>query len=242
MPRVSPFPTISSIDLYKDEANASTNVGQLYLTDDGRKFRYVKGGGVDLVNGNLLQASAEDTQFNNMAVQAAAAVGATTIAITLGSTATTANLFNGGVLTIDTTPGLGQVFTIVSHDVATGAATCNFVVLEPVQVALTTSSKVTVRANPYMNVIQQPTTHTAAAVGGAVHIIPTTKFGFIQSGGMGGALTDATVTAATTMGLSPSVSTAGCVTKHVNQDQYIGRSLVAVNVSARVMPVVWQID
>lgn len=243
MPRVASFPTISSLDLYSEETNASTNVGALYLTDDGKMFRYALAGGTTLVNGHLLQAPAEDTAFSHMAVQAAAAIGATTIAVTLGGTSTTANLFNGGVLVIDAGASqLGQVFTIVSHDVATNGTTCNFQVLEKVQVALTTSGFATVKQNPYMSVIDQPTTHTGVAVGGAVHAITTLKYGYIQTHGVGAALSDATVTAATTMGLSPSVTTAGTVTKHVNQDQYVGRSLVAVNVSARVYPMFWQLD
>jgi uncharacterized protein YdeI (BOF family) len=242
MPRSSSFGIITGVDFYSEETNPSVNVGSLQWSDDGRAFRYVLAGGSSLVKGNLLQATAEDTQFDEMAVQAAAAVGATTIAVTLGSTATTASLFVGGFMTITTTPGLGQTFTILAHDVAAGAATCNFTVLEPVQTALTTSSKATVRKNPYSGVIQQPTTHTAMAVGFATRAVTNAKYGWIQTHGITAGLSDATVTAAATMGLSPSVTTAGCVTKHVNQDQYVGRSLVAVNVSAKTFPVFAQLD
>lgn len=242
MPLVAPFPQITSLDLYKTESNPSTNVGQLAATTDGRMFRYVKAGGVTTVRGNLLQSPANDSNFKDMSVQAAVAVGATTIPVTLGGTSTTAGQFVGGTLVISVTPGIGQVFTIVSHDVATNGTTCNFNVLEPVQVALTTSSKATTQLNPYMGVIAQPTTSTGMAVGGSVTAITNAQYGWIQTHGMGGALSDATVTSAAAFALSPSVTTAGTVTKAVTLQQVVGQSMVMVTVSAQVEPIFWLID
>lgn len=242
MPRSSAPALITGTDFYSEETNPSTNIGALAWTDDGRAFRYVLAGASALVAGDLQQTQAEDTNFNQMAVQAAAAVGVKEISITLGSTATTANLFDGGILTIDTAPGLGQVFTILSHEVKDAAATCKFTVLEPVMVALTTSSKATVRANPFKKVIIFPTTSTGMPVGGAIKAITAAKYGWIQSHGMGGALSDATVTANDAQGLAPSAGTAGAVTQVVAAGTEVGRSLALATISAAVTPIFWTLD
>lgn len=246
MPRVTGFPTIASMDVYTDSSTVSTQgsiLGQVFACDDGRMFRYVKNGGVAMVKGNLQQAPANDNNFKDMAVQAAVAVNATTIPVTLGGSAVTANQFVGGMLIISVTPGIGQAFTILSHDVqATTNGTCNFQVLEAVQTALTTSSKATVQLSPWNGIIVQPTASTGIAVGGAVHAIPLSSYGFIQTYGPGCALSDATVSAATTFALSPSVTTAGCVTKAVSLQQVVGWSMVMVNVSAENEPVFWSIE
>lgn len=245
MPRVSSLPLITSLDLFKYESNPSTNVGQLAMTDDGRMFRYVKAGGSALVRGNLIQESATDTNFKDMAVQAAVAVGGTTIPVTLGGTAVTANQFNGGLLVISSGSAmLGQVFTITSHDVQTSTSgTCNFNVQEQVQVALTTSATATVIANPYTAVIQFPaTTATGLAVGGAVSPIPANNYGWIQTHGMGTALGDSTASTAAAMSLSPSTATAGAVTKGITLQQVVGVSMYVATVSAKNEPVFWTLD
>lgn len=241
MPKTSAFPLITSTDVYKTESNPSTSLGAKVMTQDGRFFRYAKAGASDLVIGNLIQAPAEVTNFKDMAVQAAAAIGATTIAVTLGGTSTTAGQFNQGFLVVSVTPGIGFISRIQTHDVATNGTTCNFTVEDPIPAALTTSSKVSVVKNPYDSVIQMPTTHSGAAAGAAVSVIKASTYGWLQVEGVGAALSDATVTAAATMGLSASVTTAGCVTKLVTADAQVAESLYTVSVSAEVQPVNWLI-
>lgn len=251
MPKVTDFPLISSVNFYKTEANASTALGTLALSQIGQRFRYVKGGGSALVIGNLLQAPAEDTNFKDMAVQAAVATtvapsanGGFPIPVTLGGTATTsASQFQNGILVISVTPGIGQVFTIVANDVqATTNGTCNFYVYEQPQVALTTSSKATVFPSLYNGVIQNPTTSTGKSLGGAVTPIAASNYGWIQSGGVGAALADATASTGPNSSLSPSVSTAGCVTKQVSLAQTVAVGVSTVSVSAEVEPVFWCVD
>lgn len=243
MPRSASIPLISALDLFKSETNPSTNVGSLVYTQDGRKFRYVLNGGVALVTGNLIQAKPVDTQFNTMAVQANTAIGATAIPVTIGTTTVAANDFNGGILVVDTSTGIGQYSRIVSHNTGTSGQTVTFNIEDPLQVAITSAgSKISIKGNPWALVVQAAGPVTAAAVGGAVNLLPLSVYGFVQTGGMGAVLGDATATAAATMGLSPATGTAGAVTKLVSQDQVVGRSLNPVSISAKVEPCIWQID
>lgn len=165
-------------------------------TADGRKFRWAKAGGFDLVVGNMLQAPAADTDHDDIAVRATAA-GSTELLITTGSGsgALDANEYAGGYAVIDTTPGLGYIYKI-SHHAAIAASTDGSIFLmpeDPIQVALTTSSKVTLIKNPYNGVIQTPaSTLTGSCVGAAVYPIPDGEYGWIQTGGTCGVLTGGT--------------------------------------------------
>lgn len=227
-------PFITDINPNTSNTIQQHNLGTLGYDRAGRAYRYCLSGAVALVAGNLIQQAARDTAFTDMAVQAASAVGSNTIAVTLGATATTANLFVGGTLAITVTPGIGQTFTIKSHTVAAGATTCTFTVEEPVQVALTTSSKVTVNSHLYANVIQSPTTRTGKTVGVANFAIPIASYGWLGTQGVFATLSDSTV-AAVGEALSPSTSTAGCVTKQVTLLENVGVALV-LGISAKCEP------
>lgn len=239
MPRPSSFTQFEIMDFYSSDTNQFMEVGQLAMAANGQMFRYVKAGGSNLVKGNLLQSPARDTNFTDMAVQAAVAAGATVIPVTLGGSATTANQFNGGTLSVTVTPGIGQTFTIVSHDVAS-SGTCNFTVLEPVITALTTSSKVTATLNQFNGVIQSPTTITGSVVGVAVKDIAASSFGWIQTHGICAVLSDATV-GTIGQGVQRSTSTAGAVTQATTNGFPIGQAVV-LGVSAECQPVFLTID
>ncbi|MEK0325508.1 MAG: hypothetical protein QQN63_07370 [Nitrosopumilus sp.] len=201
-------------ELYQDSANPNHKLGEKYIDEWGRVFRYVQAGGTDLVTGNLMQEPAEVTNYRSMVVQAASAIGSTNIAVTLGGTAVTASQFESGDLIVESSTGIGQAFKIVSHDVQTGTTgTCNFVVDRPVAIALTTSSQVSVRKNSYDGVIQYPTTPTGGPVGIAIVVISDGNFGWIQSAGDCAALYDTGADfAADESAMIPSRTVAGSVT------------------------------
>ena len=160
-------------------------LGQEGMTRDGRRFRWAQAGASDLVVGNMIQAAAEIANHQLCSV-AATAIGATSIAVTPGATAGAANLYANGVAVIGVTPGLGYAYNISGHAAISSstAFTLNLAADDPIQIALTTSSKLTLVANPYKGVIQTPvTTLTGACVGCAVSVIPATGFGWIQTKG-----------------------------------------------------------
>ena len=142
-------------------------VGTLATTSDGRKYRYVKVGGSALVVGNMIQAKAQNTDLDQLTV-VTGALDSNELTVTLGSAALTANQLAGGLAIIDTTPGLGYSYTIESHPAADASANVVLTLVETIQVALTTSSRVSLSANAYNGVIQSPvTTLTGAVVGAA---------------------------------------------------------------------------
>lgn len=200
-------------ELYKGSTFKLHDLGALGFDKFGNRYRYVKAGGNALVASHLIQEPVEDTAYRSMVVQAAAAIGDTEIAITLGGTAVTANQFDDGHLLIESAAGIGQHFRIVSHDVQSSTTgTCKFKVDRPVLVALTTSSQATVRKNAFDGVIDYPTTPTGAPVGVALFGLAAAEFGWIQSGGEATALFDAaTNTSADQVAIGPSEAVAGSV-------------------------------
>jgi len=202
----------------------------------GNKYRYVKAGASALVAGNLLQEPAEDTNFRSMAVYAAAAIGDESVQVTLGGTAVTANLFDEGELYVESSTGIGQHFRIERHDVqATTTGVCTFYLDRPLKVALTTSSQVTVRKNPYKGVIQFPTTKTGGAVGAALYAMTANYFGWIQSGGPTAVLFDTGGnTAADAGAVSPSQAVAGSVKVFATSSDVVGNAIEVASVDSTV--------
>lgn len=189
MPQLTSDPQGAGQALYTSSATQAHQLGERLVTADGRVFRYAKAGAADLVAGNWLQSPAQIANHQNIAVQAAAAIGATQISVTLGATAATANQYAGGQAVVTVTPGLGQALNILSHPVHAGSGTLVLTLAEPLRVALTTSTRIDLIPNPYNGVIQSPiTTLTGAVAGVATYIIVATEYGWIQRSGPAGAL------------------------------------------------------
>lgn len=175
-------PQSTGANILSSSATQLHALGTRMVTRDGREFVYVKAGAVALVPGNVIQAAAQITNHQQLTPVAAAA-GDTAITVALGATLASANQYAGGWAIVDTTPGLGQAFAIDSHP---AAALSTSVVLtltkdSPVQVALTTSSRISLQANPYNGVIQSPvTTLTGAVIGICVFAIAISEFGWLQ--------------------------------------------------------------
>ncbi len=167
-------------NLYVSKATADCPLGTLAYTADGRVFRYVYAA-VATVAGKLYQTAAELTNHDNLAVTAAA-IGATRLTITLGNTAVTANQYAGGMVSVDTTAGVGYGYLITSHPAADASAACVFTIEAPgLIVALDSNSRCTLTPSPYASVIITPaTTLTGAPVGVSTYIIAAGEYGWLQ--------------------------------------------------------------
>lgn len=198
---------INPQDLYDlTVTTAATQLGALATTGDGRYYRYAQNGAVLMVPGKLQQAIPEVTGNENLAV-AAAAIGATSVTTT--STVTvTANQYAGGYVVVTTTPGQGYMYQIGSHPAATSAV-LTLTLVDPIIVALTTSSVIDLVVNPYAGIVVNPTTATANIVGVAVAALPINGFGWIQTRGVASVLAQGTITVGTEVGASS--TTAGAV-------------------------------
>lgn len=195
-------------------------VGMLATTQDGRWYRFAQNGaGATLVAGSIYTGPVLVTNHvNNTAT--ATAVGATTVTFTQGGTAITRNFYKGGTMTIDVTPGGGYTYGIDSHDAVGSAASYAYPLApgESIQVALTTTSRISLVSNPYRNLVIAPTTTLAAAVAGvAISLVAVNGFGWIQTKGNAAVLTDGTVIIGNEV-YSPSTNTAGaCVAEGASE-------------------------
>jgi hypothetical protein len=202
-------------DVYNITATvAQTDTGALGQTADSRKYRYVRAGASPLVAGTLQQSVVEDT--TNWEALAVTATAAGAFAVTTSTTVTLAkDLLAGGYMVVTTAPGIGYTYKIKGNTVAAGAVTTIYLE-DPIQVALTTASRIDCIPDPYGAVVQNATGHTGAIVGVACTALPALYYGWLQVGGPCGVLNDAT--GALTVGdlIVASQGTAGCVRLAVN--------------------------
>jgi hypothetical protein len=243
MPNFSPDAVIAARNLFSSSATQEHNLGERFTTSDGRVFRYCKAGAAALVVGNVIQAPAEIANHQQL-TPVAAAVGAVQIVAALGATAATANQYAGGWAIIDTTPGLGYAYPISGHAAvdASGNITLNLERDSPIQVALTTTSRVSLQANPYNGVIQAPvTTLTGAVVGAAVYPIAIGEYGWLQTHGPGALLIGGTPGPGTAI-VSPGTSAGMAVVDGAAAATKVIGSMLVTGVAGKVQAVLLNIN
>ncbi len=245
--RFAPPIFLEAQDLYATDTVQNHPLGTMAFGSNGKIFRYAQAGASNLVIGNLLQARAQDTQFENMAVLASASVavqnGAQTVSVTNGSTAVAANDFVGGSVHVYTTPDLGGEYGILGHTTdASGSATLTLTLDRPLTTSWTTSTKVVMKWNPWFKVIQFPTTQTSIPVGVALTALTAGSYGWVQTHGMTTVLSDnSTFAVGTEVGTS--LATAGAVGVNVAGTTHatVGYALEA-NASGHGIAVFLKID
>jgi len=158
-------------------------LGTRAVSDDGRSFRYCSTGAAT-VAGNLIQSSAI-IPFHLATTATAAAIGSKRIVFTPGATAGAAGLYADGLLGVSDSNGVGYTYGVSGHAAITASVAFNLDLKDPIQVALTTGSKLGLIANPYKNVIKMPaTTATGTLVGASTYIIASGEFGWLQTWGI----------------------------------------------------------
>jgi|SRR5690349_12273571 len=243
MPNFTSEPILTPSQIFSSSATQQFPLGTKATTKDGRFFRYAQAGAADLVVGNVLQAAAQIANHQQL-TPSAAAVGATQIIATLGATLATVNQYAGGLAIIDTTPGLGYAYPISGHAAvaSAGVITLNLFSDSPVQVALTTSSRVSLQANPYAGVIQSPvTTLTGAVVGVAVYPITATQYGWIQTRGQSAVLIAGTPGVGLAVVVPATAAGAVVIDGAASATQVIGAMMVT-GVDGKVQAVMLDLD
>lgn len=223
--QLSLTPGAAPFGLFTQSATQDINLGSVFVDQSGNAYAFAKAGATALVAGTLLQAPAEDTAHQDV-VPAAAAIGATTVTVTLGASAATANQYAGGWLMVTVTPGEGYKYLILSHPAANASATLALTLADPLQVALTTASNCDLVANPFNGVIINPTTASSAPVGVATDVVAIGQYGWIQVGGVACILNDGGSTVGTNV--SASNGTAGAVEAAVTAQAAIGVALTGI--------------
>lgn len=211
-------------DISLNSATKEAKYGSRFTAGDGREYRYAKAGGTALVVGNLLQSNAQVANHQNM-TPSAAAIGATSVTMTLGATAATANLYAEGYMCICTTPGNGYVYKVASNPAADASASIVITLEDEIRTtAITASSRIDLISNPYSAVIQWPTTFTGTAVGVAQTAITASQYGFIQTKGIANVLNDGGTTVGTAV--VGSNGTAGAVEAATGTQPVVGIALI----------------
>lgn len=207
--------TSYSEEIYKTYSTPKHRLGTLLEFPDGRRFRFTLNGAAIINQARLVQSVVPVAAAVNIAVQAAAAVGALVINVTLGATAVVANQYKDGYIYIndagsDTTTE-GYMYRIKSHLANAGSATLALNLYEdsPVKVALTTNSEATLHHNPYYATIIHPSPPTGLTVGVTPTNIPANAYYWCQTKGLCPVLTDGTLVQARTA--MPSGSVDGAV-------------------------------
>ena len=158
-----------------------------------RTFRYAKLGGTAVTAGKTLQSPAAVADHRDIAVQAVAAAGATTVTVTLGSTAATADQYNEGYLHINDDAGQGQLLRIKDHAAADASANLELTLYDKVTTALSTDSKADLILSNYSGLIVAPNTETGSIVGVTVIDMTADYYGWIQVSGPCSVLTEGTI-------------------------------------------------
>lgn len=205
------YPTIFGINPHSSSTTPEHSLGTIGVTPDGRKFRYaLNNSSSAAVAGELQQGRAQDTGDQSLLV-AATAIGATQVT-TVGTVTVTANQYANGYLvaTGEGGTGNGLYYRIKSHPAAT-AAVVTLTLYDPIKVAFTTSTQIDLVPNLYDGVIQYPTTASSAPAGVAMIALPAGSYGWLQTGGPGLVLADASGAVTVGAALTASNQTAGSV-------------------------------
>jgi hypothetical protein len=184
------------------DASLATLVGTRWDLSDGREVVLVSTGSTTTtIAGTLYQDAALIANHQGLvvtAVQAYSNNGNTpaTVTATLGGTAITANQYQGGFLYVQSSTGIGQFLRIAGNTAQTVTSGSTVVTLEDApNVALTTSSVVSLVPAHGANVIVNPTTPTNTPVGVALYAISPSSYGFLVAKGLTAALSDSTAPA-----------------------------------------------
>jgi hypothetical protein len=203
--------TLYGQDTFTSSATQMHPLGTRGYTSDGRRFRYAQVGATDTVAGSLYQGAAPVTAHlaNTPPV---VAIGAKSFVYTPGAAAGAANLYAEGYLQIDTAGSgapNGYMYQVSGHAAISSSTAFTLFLVDPIQVALATSSRVGLLPNLCKNVIVTPTTSTAAVVGVSPCVIATTAYGWLQTWGPAACLINGTP--AITSPVVNSATTAGAV-------------------------------
>jgi hypothetical protein len=174
---------------------------------DGSVYRHAKASATALVAGNLYQqnsladvtGSADAGLLTNMVVAADAAVGATTVSLTMGGTsAITKDALKDGYFFINDVTGEGLRYKIESNAAAASLGTLTVTLKETdgLKVALVAgSSQVGLRQNEYDNltITTADTVGVGALAGVATVAVTASYYCWIQRSGVCNVMTDGTL-------------------------------------------------
>lgn len=172
--------------------------GTPMVFEDGRVYRWTRNGATALLTGRLCQQSVVTSGHgSDLAIQAARAVGDSTIALTNATTAIVANDYQFGYVNIHDGAGEGLKYAVKSHpaeSTGTGTVIMTLEDDDTIRVALTTATSLAgLRRHPYDEVIVHPTTPTGIPVGVTPVAVAVDEYFWLQTHGSCSVLINGTV-------------------------------------------------
>jgi len=187
--RLEAIPEVIGFDPFVTSPNETEHEpGDPVYLSDGRVFRFAVVGASNISKGKLQLAPAHITNHDNCAV-AAAPIGSTVVTVTPGATGANANVYSYGYMVVNAGPGAGQTYKISSHPTITASTAFNLTLFDPINTALTTSSKVCLMHNTYNGVVQG-TSSTQTPAGVPLVDMPAGYYGWLQTRGIAAVLCD----------------------------------------------------
>lgn len=228
----------------RSAADPSHEMGALVELNDYRAFRYGKVGAANTSLGKIGIAPAPIANHHNMAVLATAA-GLFNVTATPGATGGAVGIYDEGFAYINAGPGAGQQYKVSHNPTITSSVAFVLALTDPIQVALTTSSKLSLTHNGYNGVVEAAVATRRAA--GVPLVSATTLYElWYQTKGPAAVLADGTIAVGSLIGVGASV--AGSVV--VNSGTYatalattqVGQASIMAGVDTEYRPMVLTID
>ena len=150
------------------------DVGTRAQTSDGRVFYYSRTSDSNvLAAGQLVMSEVIIANHANIAVSSAAAVGATSVAVTLGgSESLVKDAYQGGYLVVNDVDGEGRTYRIAGNAATSSTTAATLDLSDEIETALTTNSQVTILKNPWMDVVEAAAGHVHFVCGVPQFAVP----------------------------------------------------------------------
>lgn len=190
---------------YEEHTDARHQYGAKMFMGNGDIYRYTKGASTDFVAGKLYASKAREANHQNVALSAAASVGDSYVAPTVGGTAVDANEYDQGFLIFNDNSPEGEWYMITSHGTSTaGSEAVNVYIKPDLKTAATTASEVELVRNPWNEpAIGQLVAERACGIPVQDWDVSVAEFGWLKTRGIASCLSDAT---GTTVGYVAAIS------------------------------------
>ena len=148
-------------------------------------FRYGQMGAGAVTAGKLVQHAAVIANHTNMAGTAGVAAGQTAISVETNGTDLTLNQYADGYLWVNDVAGEGQTMRVKSNPAHDHSADPSVVITtyDELATAITTSSELSLIANPYTGLIVAPAAETGAVMGATVIDMTADYYGWFTTSG-----------------------------------------------------------
>jgi hypothetical protein len=173
--------------LYAVSSTKKETIGALRETEDGRKYRYAKAGATTVCGGSTYSPATDANFIAQIQTSGAVnAIGSTRVAVYVGGTAVTANMFDDGYLVLYRTAGVklpGRYYPISSHSVSAAGSEIIYLQLkEPLQEATLLTDYFSIYQNPWSGISN--VTDIAVTFTGIAQAVATSgQFLWLQTGG-----------------------------------------------------------